>query len=74
MISMSTSRGGEEASSLETPGERRCGRGPGEEWEEGEVKGKKGKKGIKWKKGVLCAWSPEGHDQGSSYHVIHVVE
>jgi hypothetical protein len=44
MISMSTSRGGEEASSLETPGERRCGRGPGEEWEEGEVKGKKGKK------------------------------
>ena len=36
MISMSTSRGGEEASSLETPGERRCGRGPGEEWEEGE--------------------------------------
>jgi hypothetical protein len=36
---MSTSRGGEEASSLETPGERRCGRGPGEEleeWEEGE--------------------------------------
>ena len=69
MISMSTSRGGEEASSLETPGKRRCQRGPGEEGEEGE-EGKKGK----WKKGVLCAWSPEGHDQGSSYHVIHVVE
>ena len=51
------------------------GRGPGEEWEEGQEGGRSGK-------GVLCAWSPEGllvraaalhqgHDQGSSYHVIH---